>query len=221
MGSKQASANKGSEKEKCMMTLEMKHEIIAKHENGVRVTELAPHYKRSTSTICTILKQKDAIKSTKPSKGVTILPKLRNDIHDEMERLLLIWIKEKQLAGDSVTETIICEKASRIYDDLKRKQAAKKGETSIPAETFKTSRGWLDNLKKWTGIHSVVRHGEAASSDAKAAVDFVTVFALVIAQHGFIPNKSSTAMKLAFSGRRCPGGLSSRQRRTDYRAINP
>ncbi|XP_068250831.1 putative CENPB DNA-binding domain-containing protein 1 [Palaemon carinicauda] len=109
MGPKQASANKGIEKKKRMMTMEMKHEIIAKHESGVRVTEPARHYKSSTSTICTILKQKDAIKSTKPSKGVTILSKLRSDIHDEMERLFLIWIKEKHLAGDSVTETIICE----------------------------------------------------------------------------------------------------------------
>ncbi|XP_068245036.1 tigger transposable element-derived protein 1-like [Palaemon carinicauda] len=104
-----------------------------------------------------------------------------------MERLLLIWIKEKQLAGASVTETIICEKASRIYEDLKGKQAVEKGETSTPAETFKACRGWLDNFKKRTGIQSVVRHGEAASFDAKAAADFVTTYALVISQYGFIP----------------------------------
>ncbi|XP_068248596.1 tigger transposable element-derived protein 1-like [Palaemon carinicauda] len=134
--------------------------------------------------------QKDAIKSTKPSKGVTILSRLRSDIHDERERLLLNWIKEKQLAGDSVTEMIICEKASRIYDELKGKQAAKKRETSTPAETFKASHGWLDNFKKRTGIHSVVRYGEAASSDAKAAVDFVTTFASVITRHGFLPQQA-------------------------------
>ncbi|XP_068210334.1 tigger transposable element-derived protein 7-like [Palaemon carinicauda] len=103
-----------------------------------------------------------------------------------MERLLLIWIKEKHLAGDSATETIICENASRIYDDLKRKTAAEKEETSTTTETFKASRGWLDNFKKRTAIHSAVRHREAASSNAKASVDFVTTFALVIAQHGFI-----------------------------------
>ncbi|XP_068208380.1 putative CENPB DNA-binding domain-containing protein 1 [Palaemon carinicauda] len=220
MGSKQASANKGSEKKKRMKTMEIKHEIIEKHESGVKVTELTRQYERSMSTICTILKQKDAIKSNKPSKGVTLLSKLHSDIHDEIERLLLIWIKEKQWAEDSVTETIICEKASRIYDDLKGKQSAKRGETSMPAEAFKASRGGLDNFKKWIGIHLVVRHGEAASSDSKAAEDFVTTFALVIAQHGYIPNKSSTVMKLAFPGRRCQGGHSSRQRR-DYQAIYP
>ncbi|XP_068234375.1 putative CENPB DNA-binding domain-containing protein 1 [Palaemon carinicauda] len=113
MGPKQASANKGSEKKKHMMTVEMKDEINEKHESGVRVIELARQYERSTSTICTTLKQKDAMKTTKPSKGVTILSKLCSDIHDEMERLLLIWIKGKQLAGDSVTEAIICEKGQQ------------------------------------------------------------------------------------------------------------
>ncbi|XP_068235700.1 tigger transposable element-derived protein 1-like [Palaemon carinicauda] len=133
--------------------------------------------------------RKDATKSTKNSKGVTILSKLRSDIHNEIERLLLTWIKEKQLAEDSMTETIICEKASRIYNDLEGNQATKKGETSTPAETFKASRGWLDDFKKRTGIHSVVMHGEASSSNAKAAADFVTTFASVIAQYGYIPKQ--------------------------------
>ncbi|XP_068237059.1 putative CENPB DNA-binding domain-containing protein 1 [Palaemon carinicauda] len=107
--------------------MEMKQEIIEKHESGQSVTELAHQYERSISTICTIIKQKDAIKNTKPSKAVTILSKLPSDIHDEMERLLLSWINEKQLPRDSMTEMIICEKARRIYDDLKGKQAAERG----------------------------------------------------------------------------------------------
>ncbi|XP_068242388.1 major centromere autoantigen B-like [Palaemon carinicauda] len=110
MGPKQANANEGNEKKKHMMTIEMKHEIIEKHNSGIRVTELGHQYERSTSTICTNFKKKDAIKSIKPSKGVTILSKLCSDIHDKMERLLLLWIKEKQLAGDSITKIILCEK---------------------------------------------------------------------------------------------------------------
>jgi len=31
------------------------------------------------------------------------------------------------------------------------------------AEEFKASKGWFDNFKKRTEIHSVVRHGEATS----------------------------------------------------------
>ena len=172
--------------------MEMKHEIIEKHERGVRVMDLARQYDRSTSTICTILKQKDAIKKVTPAKGTTIISKLRTSIHDEMERLLLLWIREKELAGDSVSETIISEKAIAIYRDLKRKEA-EGGETSgagqASAEEFKASRGWFENFKKRTGIHSVVRHGEAASSDVKAADEYVKRFASLVAEEGYIPQQ--------------------------------
>ncbi|XP_068206206.1 putative CENPB DNA-binding domain-containing protein 1 [Palaemon carinicauda] len=138
--------------------MEIEHEIIEKHESSVRVNIMARQYERSTSTICTTLKQNDAINSIKPSKGLTILSKLRSNIHVKMKRLLLIWIKEKQLAGDSVSETIICQKSSRIYDDFEMKQATERGVTLTPVEAFKASRGWLDEFKKRSGINLVVRH---------------------------------------------------------------
>ena len=187
MGPKKASVKDAGERKKRTMSMEMKHEIIEKHERGVRVSDLARHYDRSTSTICTILKQKDAIKSMKPAKGTTIISKLRTHIHDEMERLLLLWIKEKELAGDTISEKIICEKALMIYKDLKR-DAAEGGESSAEAsaEDFKASRGWFENFKKRSGIHSVVRHGEAASSDIKGAEDFVKRFAELMAKEGYV-----------------------------------
>ena len=109
---------KDSAKKKRMMSLEMKREIIAKHERGVRVVELAREFERSTSTICTILKQKDSLKAITPAKGVTIISKLRTSVHEKMEKLLLVWVREKELAGDTVTEAIVCEKARVIYGDL-------------------------------------------------------------------------------------------------------
>jgi len=69
----------------------------------------------------------------------------------------MIWIYEKQLAGDSVSEAIICEKAIILYSDITWDTPGSS------AEEFKASKGWFDNFKKRTGIHSVVRHGEAAS----------------------------------------------------------
>jgi hypothetical protein len=39
-----------------------------------------------------------------------------------VEKLLLIWINEKILAGDSVSEGIICEKARRLHEDLVKKK---------------------------------------------------------------------------------------------------
>ncbi|GAA6084930.1 zinc finger homeobox protein 4-like isoform X1 [Tachysurus ichikawai] len=175
MSPKKVSGKNGSEKKKRMMTMEIKHEIVDKYERGARVSDLARVYDRPTSTICTILKQKDVIKNLNPSKGVTIISKLRSNINDEMEKLLLLWIKEKQMSGDTTTETTICEKASLIYGDLKKKEAAEEEETSTPGKPFKASRGWFDNFKKRTGIHSVVRR---RSQDTT-----------LVASEGFVPQQ--------------------------------
>ena len=60
-------------------------------------------WSKSFDDIGTILKQKEAIKAATPSKGMTVLSSKRSHVHDEMERLLLLWIKEKELAGDTIT----------------------------------------------------------------------------------------------------------------------
>jgi hypothetical protein len=76
---------------------------------------------------------------------------------EEVEKLLMVWINEKQLAGESVSEAIICEKARLLYSGITRDNPGSS------AEEFKASKGWFDNFKKRTGIHSVVRHGASAS----------------------------------------------------------
>ncbi|XP_064100771.1 tigger transposable element-derived protein 1-like [Macrobrachium nipponense] len=86
----------------------------------------------------------------------------------------MVWINEKQLAGDSVSESIICEKARKIYEELSKNEPGTSADSE--KDSFKASRGWFENFKRWTGIHSVVRHGEAASSDTKAAEAYVKEF---------------------------------------------
>ncbi|XP_068208499.1 tigger transposable element-derived protein 1-like [Palaemon carinicauda] len=151
-----------------MLSLELKQEIIDKHKRGVSVSDLAKQYGRNMSIILTIIKQKAAIKTVKPSKGITIISKCSSPNLEEMECLLLIWIKDKEIVGDTITETIICEKASTIYCDLKAEGFggdAGESSTAPTMEEFKASRGWFQKLKRRTGIHSVVCHGEASSSD--------------------------------------------------------
>ena len=83
---------------------------------------------------------------------------MRTDIHDEMERLLLLWIRDKELAGDTVTESIVSEKALSIYKDLQREAASTEGETSSGTRRvdFKASHGFpLFLLVGWPAA----RHG--------------------------------------------------------------
>ncbi|GBM74228.1 Tigger transposable element-derived protein 1 [Araneus ventricosus] len=186
MGPKKVSGKVSAQKK--MMSIELKREIIEKNEQGVRVADLARQYGRSTSTICTVLKQKESIKVIKPAKGVTIISKLRSSVHVKMEKLLMVWVTEKLLKGDTLTQDIICEKARAIYGDLLN-QTPRTSTDETSEDSLKASRGWFDNFRKRTGIHSVVRHGEAASSDVKAAEDYLKTFSELIEANGYIPQQ--------------------------------
>jgi hypothetical protein len=108
----------------------------------------------------------------------------RLSILNDVETLLLIWINEKQMQGDSISENIICEKAKLIFADLVKKTP----ESSIDVkEAFKGSHGWFEKFKRRTGIPCVVRHGEAASSDTQAAENLIDDFKKLVDSRGYLP----------------------------------
>ena len=111
MGPKKCSEENKSKRKAVRATIEVKKVLIAKHESGTRVADLATMFGMPKSTVCTILKNKEAIKAADVVKGVTTLTYRRSKSMEEMEKLLCIWINEKQLTGDVISETIICEKA--------------------------------------------------------------------------------------------------------------
>ena len=91
-------------------TIELKKGIIAKFENGDRVSDLATEY-----TAKSAISNKEVMKAANVANGVTIVhSKQRPQIMDQVEKPLLIRIKENELAGDSISEGIICEKALQI-----------------------------------------------------------------------------------------------------------
>jgi hypothetical protein len=54
-----------------MITVEVKKEIIDKHEQGMQVAAIAIFYKKSTSTISTVSKEKEELRGLDVAKGVT------------------------------------------------------------------------------------------------------------------------------------------------------
>ena len=59
---KSSEANR-SKRKSVRTTIELKKELIAKHESGMRVSDLAAMFELPKSTVCTILKNKEAIKA--------------------------------------------------------------------------------------------------------------------------------------------------------------
>ena len=130
-------------------TIELKKELIAKFESGKRISDLATECGIAKSTISCILKNKIAIKKANVAKGVTVLAVNQSPTIEQVEKRLLVWINEKQFAGDSISETIICEKAKRFYNDLKQDSPG----TSEQSNEFKASR-WFNRFKQRSGIYS-------------------------------------------------------------------
>ena len=85
-------------------SIERKKEIIDKYEKGARIFEIASEYGMAKSTIATILKKKEAIKSADVLVGVKKQWKWPATV-EKMEILLMVWINERQMAGDSMSDS--------------------------------------------------------------------------------------------------------------------
>jgi len=68
--------------------IDVKKEIIVKHENDVRVSDLATQFGMAKSTICTILKNRETIKKADIARGVTVITKQRSQtVEKEVKNL--------------------------------------------------------------------------------------------------------------------------------------
>uniref|UniRef100_UPI00358EFACF tigger transposable element-derived protein 1-like n=1 Tax=Myxine glutinosa TaxID=7769 RepID=UPI00358EFACF len=182
MAPKKSSEGNKNKRKAVRSTIEVKKQLIAKHEGGMRVMDLAAMFEMPKSTVCTILKNKEVIKAADVAKGVTTLTPRRSKFMEEMEKLLLVWINEKQLVGAAISEGIICEKAKLLHGDLIKDLPG----SSADGDEFKASRGWFEKFKRRSGIHSVVMHGEAASSNKDGAADFVNKFSAFVNTEGYV-----------------------------------
>ena len=173
---------------KVSITIAEKKDIIKKFEDGARISDIARELGKAFSTIATIIKKRESIKAAETSKGVKFLTstKKRPEIMNKMEKLLLVWINEKQLARDTISQAIICEKAKSIYADLLKQVAGTSEEEQVE---FKASRGWFEKFRRRSGIHSVIRHGEAASADQAAADEFKIEFKRLVDSEGYLPQQ--------------------------------
>ena len=78
---KKSARDGGKEKRKTKRaTLGVKKEIMAEHENGVRVPDIASNYDAPKSTISTFIRKKEMIKAANVAKGSKVISKQRPQI---------------------------------------------------------------------------------------------------------------------------------------------
>ncbi|UYV79264.1 hypothetical protein LAZ67_17001849 [Cordylochernes scorpioides] len=79
-------------------------------------------------------------------------------------------------------------KAKALYAELGSKIPCTSIKYEVHAD-FKASKGWFENFKRRSGIHSVTRHGEGASSDAKAAETFTAEVEKLVVTECYLPQQ--------------------------------
>lgn len=137
-------------KQRKTISFAVKLDIIKRYEKGDQKTKIARDLGLAMSTVTTILKKKDKIKEyvnkafiiNQPSSSIRarIISKQRSQINEEMERILIDWIKEQNYNQITLTATDIQKKAKSIYDELK---VQKPDDT-----TFIASNGWYHRFKR-------------------------------------------------------------------------
>ena len=70
-----------------------------------------------------------------------------------MERLVLVWIKEREIKRDVINMIIIQEKTRQIFEELKKQTP----HLSHKETEFKATTGWFAKFRR-SGIKHMVMH---------------------------------------------------------------
>ena len=97
-----------------------------------------------------------------------------------MERLLLVWINEREMERDVTSMAIIQEKAREIFEKFKQQTPSSSSEEL----EFKATTGWFANFKRRSGIKHVIMCGESASADKEEAEKYCLKFQEFIETEG-------------------------------------
>jgi hypothetical protein len=79
MSSEKVNEKSQATKKMVRITMEVGKEIVEKYEGGMRIRDLAAAYRMPRTTVSTIVKNKDVIKSANVAKGVKSITKQRSE----------------------------------------------------------------------------------------------------------------------------------------------
>jgi hypothetical protein len=106
---------------------------------------------------------------------MTVITKQRSQTIEEVEKLLLIWINDNTLGGNSISEGMVSGKARRLHDEMVKKYLGTRGNTDV----LKASRRSFEKLKTISGIPLVLRHGVVVSANQKQLNNFCKILVTV------------------------------------------
>ncbi|KMR03008.1 jerky-like protein [Lasius niger] len=137
------------------LSIEDRVKIVERLDNGEKGTDLAREYKISRSAITFIKKSKDYLIKQRSAlimcQGQTSKKRCTGVENSPLEQALYEWFLQKKSIGESVTGTMLQEKAVELNKMLNG------------TSNFKGTNGFISKFKKRHSIGSSTVHGEKTS----------------------------------------------------------
>ncbi|XP_061657179.1 tigger transposable element-derived protein 1-like [Syngnathoides biaculeatus] len=165
-----SSDGRASKKRKAI-TMEVKLDIVKRSKRGETPTNIGRVLDLSRSTVATIIKDQDRILEhvkASPHMKSTIISKQNCGLMMEMERLLVLWLKEQHRRSLPVSLALIQQEAKRLFETLK----SQKGEGS-EGKSFAASRGWFMRFKARANLRNMKVEGEEGTDFSTALAEII------------------------------------------------
>ncbi|CAK9807583.1 Putative CENPB DNA-binding domain-containing protein 1 [Anthophora plagiata] len=147
------------------MSLDMKMRILNQLEKGEKPTAIAKAYGINESTVRTIKKRKESIRSSVASGTLSssqCSSYTRNPVIENMEKALMIWMDDNMQKKIPMNSLMIREKAVHIFNRLKEQASS-----IDKMDTFSASKGWFQNFKKRYSLRNLKFKGESFKASKK------------------------------------------------------
>ncbi|KAM3844347.1 tigger transposable element-derived protein 1-like isoform 2-T2 [Vipera latastei] len=180
-----ASAQPGGKKRRRRINLDLKMKIIKAHEKGKKIKTIVEEEGLASSTICTILRDKEKIKEAIKSAPGTdaIITRNRTGLISKTEQLLVLWIDDRIQKRIPISLHLIQVKARSIFEMLKQGAGEERN------ETFGASRGWFMRFQKRFNYYNIRTTGEALSADEEAAQRFPDQLDEIVVEGNYSPQQ--------------------------------
>lgn len=185
------------------VSLATKIQILDKLRNGVSAAATGREFELGESTVRGIKKIEDKIRKSVTAGATISLSKTshaRNPLFEKMEKLLNIWIEDKNQKNMPLNGECIRMKAKRIYNHISQEEST----AANDVREFSASKGWLDNFKKRFALHNICLTGEAASADEEAAKLFIPVLSKIIEDGGYNDHQIFNADETGLNWKKMP-----------------